>query len=415
MISSRWPRPIGMSEFDRLQSGRHRLVHRLARNDAGRLDVDAHALVGLDRALAVDRIAERVDHAAEQALADRHVDDGAGALDGLAFLDLAVVAEDHDADVVDFEVERHAADAVLELDHLAGLHVVEAVDAGDAVADRQHLADFGDLGLLAEILDLVFQDRGDFCGADIHQPASFIACLIALSLVRSERIDHAGAELDRQPADDRRIDLDVEIDRLLAGDRLERALDRLKMSIGQLFGGGDLGGHLALPFRNQLAEVADHVAHREQPPVGGHEQQEVRSKAADAGLGQHCGRAPGLAPRRRTPGCGPGEAGLRSRQSWRRNCRDRPSPRRPIWRRARARTARAHSGPPCRKRSCLRLPRVRALENQIREFGAGPEGAAQTLGFQGSFVIPGTVANPAKSRGSRNISILAVQHAVISR
>ena len=65
--------------------------------------------VGLDRALAVDRIAERVDHAAEQALADRHVDDGAGALDGLAFLDLAVGAEDHDADIVGFEVQRHAA------------------------------------------------------------------------------------------------------------------------------------------------------------------------------------------------------------------------------------------------------------------------------------------------------------------
>ena len=161
-------------------------MHRLARNDARRLDVDAAALVGLDRALAVDRIAERVDHAAEQALADRHVDDGARALDGLAFLDLAVVAEDHDADVVDFEVERHAAHAVLELDHLAGLHVVEAVDAGDAVADRQHLADLGDLGLLAEVLDLLLQDRGDFCGADIHQRASFIACLIALSLVRSE-------------------------------------------------------------------------------------------------------------------------------------------------------------------------------------------------------------------------------------
>ena len=101
--------------------------------------------VGLDRALAVDRVAERVDDAAEQALADRHVDDGAGALDGVAFLDLAVGAEDHDADIVALEVERHAADAAGELDHLAGLDVVEAVDAGDAVADREHLADFGDL------------------------------------------------------------------------------------------------------------------------------------------------------------------------------------------------------------------------------------------------------------------------------
>src|SRR5881227_372914 len=67
-----------------------------------------------------------------------------------------------------------------------GLDIVEAVDAGDAVADGQHLSNFGNLGLLAEILDLVLQDRGNFRGADVHQLASFIACLIELSLVRSE-------------------------------------------------------------------------------------------------------------------------------------------------------------------------------------------------------------------------------------
>ena len=171
---------------DRLQSGRHRFVHRFARNDARRFDVDARPVIGLDRALAVDRLAERVDDAAEQALANRHLDDGAGALDGLAFLDLAVGAEDDDADIVDFEIQRHAFDAAFELDHLAGLHVVEAVDAGDAVADRQHLADFRNLGFLAEILDLLFEDGGDFRGADIHYRASFIACLMELSLVRKE-------------------------------------------------------------------------------------------------------------------------------------------------------------------------------------------------------------------------------------
>ena len=143
-------------------------MYRFARNDAGRFDVDARLAIRLDRPLAVDRLAECVDDAAKQGLPDRHLDDGAGALDGLAFLDLAVGAEDHDADIVAFEIERHAFDAAFELDHLAGLDVVEAIDTGDTVADGEYLADFGNFGFLAEILDLLFEDGGDFRGADIH-------------------------------------------------------------------------------------------------------------------------------------------------------------------------------------------------------------------------------------------------------
>jgi hypothetical protein len=72
----------------------------------------------------------------EKPLADRHVDDGAGALDGLAFLDVAVGTEDDDADIVDLEVQGHTAHARLELDHLASLDLVEPVATRDAVADR---------------------------------------------------------------------------------------------------------------------------------------------------------------------------------------------------------------------------------------------------------------------------------------
>src|SRR5262249_39499702 len=139
-----------------------------------------------ERALAVDRIAEAVDHAAEQPAADRCVDDGAGALHRIAFLDVAVVAEDDDADVVGLEVERHAANAAGELDHLAGFHLVEAVDAGDAVADRQHGADFGHIGFDAEVLDLLLEDGGDFRGADFHYPIPFMASCSLCSLLRSE-------------------------------------------------------------------------------------------------------------------------------------------------------------------------------------------------------------------------------------
>src|SRR3546814_1814245 len=45
---------------------------------------------------------------------------------------------------------------------------LEAVDAGDAVADRQDLTDFDDRCVGAEIGDLVLDDLADFSVADFH-------------------------------------------------------------------------------------------------------------------------------------------------------------------------------------------------------------------------------------------------------
>jgi hypothetical protein len=87
----------------------------------------------------------------------------------------AVGTEQHDADIVGFQVQGHALDAAWELDHFTGLDVVETVDTGDTVTDGQHLTNFGDFGFLAKALDLVLEDCGNFRGADIHQPTSFIA------------------------------------------------------------------------------------------------------------------------------------------------------------------------------------------------------------------------------------------------
>ena len=111
-------------------------MHGFARNDAGGFHFDAAALGAFDRTLAVDRVSKTVDHTAEQSTADRHIHDGAGACDGVAFADAAVVAEHHDADVVRLEVQRHAAQAgARELDHFACHDVLQAEHAGDAVAD----------------------------------------------------------------------------------------------------------------------------------------------------------------------------------------------------------------------------------------------------------------------------------------
>src|SRR5690606_31793 len=69
---------------------------------------------------------------------------------------------------------------------LTGLDIVETVDAGNTVTNREDLTNFGDFGFLAEILDLVLENCGNFRGADIHQPTSFSESLSVDSFVRSD-------------------------------------------------------------------------------------------------------------------------------------------------------------------------------------------------------------------------------------
>ena len=146
MISSRWPRPIGIIPsiaFSPVCTG---VVDRLALDHAGGLELGRAGLGGVDLALVVERAAERVDHPAEQLLADRDLEQAAGALDRVALDDLVPLAEQHDADVVLLEVQREAGHVVGQVEHLERHAVVEPVDAGDAVGDREHGADLGEVG-----------------------------------------------------------------------------------------------------------------------------------------------------------------------------------------------------------------------------------------------------------------------------
>src|SRR5262249_49567566 len=106
---------------------------------------------------------ERVDHAADQSIADRDAEELAGRPDGLPLVDVRVVAEDDHPDRRLLEVERQPADLLpgaraFELDHLAGHHAREAVDPRDAVAHLEHAPDLGPQDLGLELLDLTLND-----------------------------------------------------------------------------------------------------------------------------------------------------------------------------------------------------------------------------------------------------------------
>ena len=71
---------------------------------------------------------------------------------------LQVVAEDDHADRVLFQVEGQPDDAVGKLDHFAGHHARQAVDARNAVADFQDASDFADVDLGFVVLNFLLEN-----------------------------------------------------------------------------------------------------------------------------------------------------------------------------------------------------------------------------------------------------------------
>src|SRR5262249_41281507 len=107
---------------------------------------------------------------AEERPAHRHVGDALGPLDAVALADVVEGAHPRDADVVLLEVEDQPLLPVLELHQLSGLHALQAVDPGDAIALAEDGAGLGDGDLLAVVLDLLAEDSADLVGADVHGP-----------------------------------------------------------------------------------------------------------------------------------------------------------------------------------------------------------------------------------------------------
>src|SRR5262249_11256702 len=96
-------------------AGLHRLAHGFALDDAGRNFFDGIESAFLDRTLAVERLAERVHHAAKQTLAHGHLEQLAGRAHFRTFFDLGVITQDDGTDFGLFEIEREADHTVAEV------------------------------------------------------------------------------------------------------------------------------------------------------------------------------------------------------------------------------------------------------------------------------------------------------------
>ena len=138
------------------------LADRLAGDDPGRHLLHRRRAGCVDRALAVHRVAERIDHPPEQFAADRHFEDAAGAPGRHPFGEGEVVAQDDRAHRVALQVERHAVEGARKLEHLAILGIGQPVNPHDAVGYADQGAFVAGLGAHVEAVDAMTDDIADF-------------------------------------------------------------------------------------------------------------------------------------------------------------------------------------------------------------------------------------------------------------
>ena len=152
---------------DGLEAGLERLRDGFAEDDAGRLALQRHTHgLARHRAESVQGFADRVDHAAHQALAHRDAGDATHPADVHPLAHLVGGTEQDGSDVVLFEVHHDAFHAAVEFEEFPGFGPCEAVDARHAVTDGQHVADLLILERSIDPPQLFQQEVGDFARLD---------------------------------------------------------------------------------------------------------------------------------------------------------------------------------------------------------------------------------------------------------
>ncbi len=97
---------------------------------------------GLNGRTLVQRAAQRVNHAAEQAWADRNLHHATAPRDALAGAHAVGLVEQHAGDVIGLQTRRITHAALGKVQQLIELHTGQPGDLGNAVGDAVHAPDF---------------------------------------------------------------------------------------------------------------------------------------------------------------------------------------------------------------------------------------------------------------------------------
>ena len=118
-------------------------------------------MLGVDVALAIDGVAQCVDHATQQFRTNRNFQDAAGALDGHAFGQTQVVTQNYSTNGVLLQVECHTKYAFGKLEHFPVHYIGETVNPHNTVRYGKNRTFVTCLRSDIELLDPLLDDVTD--------------------------------------------------------------------------------------------------------------------------------------------------------------------------------------------------------------------------------------------------------------
>ena len=151
--------------------GLNRFAHRGAVDDTGGFKLNGTTMGLAKVALAVDRLAKRIDNATEHASADGDVHNTASSTAGVAFLDRVDVAEQNGADLIAVQVLSQAVNGLSrrgtgELQQLTSHRALETEDVSDTVAHLGYMGYFLGIDGSRQVKQALPQDLFDVLGTD---------------------------------------------------------------------------------------------------------------------------------------------------------------------------------------------------------------------------------------------------------
>ena len=123
----------------------------------------------------------------------------------------AIVAEQHGADLVFFQVHGDAGHVVRKFDEFAGHDFFQAVNSGNAVAHRDHAAHFADVDGALVVFDFLAENAGDFVRSNMSHNSFRLtfraeAPAEAVQLAAHAAVVDRGTDARHHAADERSID-----------------------------------------------------------------------------------------------------------------------------------------------------------------------------------------------------------------